>query len=167
MLRKNIIREATKDDCIRLAALSIKVWLDTYAKDGIKGEYAQYVLSTFTQTYFIELLSSSKFRLLVSEENQVLQGYVLLNLESHYETPKNGFEIEKLYVDSTSKGRGLGRELLKAVDIQFGKNYWLYTWVENDSNGFYEHLGFKKIGLFSFEFAGAKIENNVYQSVHT
>lgn len=162
-----MIREATKDDCIQLAVLSIKVWLDTYATDGIKDEYAQYVLSTFTQSHFSELLNSPKFRLLVSEENQALQGYVLLNLESYYETPQNGFEIEKLYVDSTLKGSGLGRKLLNEVESQFGKKYWLYTWVENESNGFYEHLGFKQVGLFSFDFAGAKIDNNVYLSVHT
>ncbi|MEL0638570.1 GNAT family N-acetyltransferase [Marinomonas sp. TI.3.20] len=162
-----MIREATKDDCIKLAVLSIKVWLDTYAKDGIKDQYAQYVLSTFTQSYFFELLNASQFRLLVSEENQALQGYVLLNLESSYETPHSGFEVEKLYVDNAFKGSGLGRNLLSEVESRFGKKYWLYTWVENESNGFYEHLGFKKVGLFSFEFAGVKIDNNVYQSVHT
>ncbi|EKO3813200.1 GNAT family N-acetyltransferase [Vibrio harveyi] len=162
-----MIREATSDDCTQLAVLSIKVWLDTYAKDGIKGEYAQYVLSTFTQSYFAELLNSPQFRLLVSEENQALQGYVLLNLESYYESPQSGFEVEKLYVDSNSKGRGLGRNLLKEVGSKFGNKYWLYTWVENESNGFYEHLGFKKVGLFSFEFSGVKIDNNVYQSKHT
>ncbi|MBU2863722.1 hypothetical protein KO489_07705 [Reinekea forsetii] len=44
---------------------------------------------------------------------------------------------------------------------------WLYTWVEKESNGFYEDLGFSRIGLLNFEFAGALIENNVYQSTHT
>lgn len=91
----------------------------------------------------------------------------MLNLESYYETPQNGFEIEKSYVDSTSKVSGLGRKLLNEVESQFGKKYWLYTWVENESNGFYEHLGFKQVGFFSFDFAGAKIDNNVYLSVHT
>ncbi|UTV30504.1 GNAT family N-acetyltransferase [Photobacterium atrarenae] len=162
-----MIREATKDDCIKLAALSIKVWLDTYAKDGIKDEYAKYVLSTFTESNFLELLNTPKFRLLVSEENQALQGYALLNLESYYETQLSGFEVEKLYIDNAFKGRGLGRKLLSEVGSRFGKRYWLYTWVENESNGFYEHLGFNKVGLLSFEFAGAKIDNNVYQSAYT
>ena len=163
----NMIREATKNDCTQLAVLSIKVWLDTYAKEGIKDKYAQYVLSTFTPSYFIELLNNPKYHLLVSEENQALQGYVLLNFESYYESPLSGFEVEKLYVDSSSKSRGFGRKLLKEVENRFGKQYWLYTWVENESNGFYEHLGFKKIGLYSFEFAGAKIDNYVYQSEQT
>ncbi|WP_295891765.1 N-acetyltransferase [uncultured Vibrio sp.] len=162
-----MIREATKEDCLQLAALSIKVWLDTYAKEGIKADYAHYVLSTFTQSYFFELLNTPQHRLLVSEENHVLQGYALINFESFYETPHRGYEIEKLYIDSTFKGRGLGRRLLNEIGRRFGEQYWLYTWVENESNGFYEHLGFSKVGLLSFEFSGVRIDNNVYLSAHT
>ncbi|XNT05849.1 hypothetical protein AB6D20_028120 (plasmid) [Vibrio splendidus] len=64
----------------------------------------------------------------------------MVNLESHYQTSSNGFEVEKLYVlfDNTFKGKGLGRKLLNEVENQFGNKYWLYTWVENESNGFYE-----------------------------
>ncbi|MDN3617281.1 GNAT family N-acetyltransferase [Vibrio gallaecicus] len=162
-----MVREATKDDCVKLAALSIKVWLDTYAREGIKTEYAEYVLSTFTATYFFEILDTTKYRVFVSEEQEVIQGYVMVNLESHYQTSGNGFEVEKLYVDNTFKGKGLGRKLLNEVENQLGNKYWLYTWVENESNGFYEHLGLSRIGLLTFEFAGASIENNVYQSAHT
>ena len=162
-----MVREATKDDCAKLAVLSIKVWLNTYAREGIKSEYAEYVLSTFTTTYFFEILNTPKYRVYVSEKHDVIQGYAMVNLESHYQTSNNGFEVEKLYIDNTFKGKGLGRKLLSEVENQFGNKYWLYTWVENESNGFYEHLGFNRIGLLTFEFAGALIENNVYQSAHT
>jgi len=57
--------------------------------------------------------------------------------------------------------------LLNEVEKKFGKTYWLYTWIENESNGFYEHLGFKRVGLLTFEFSGNLIENNVYQSTPT
>lgn len=162
-----MFREATKDDCIKLAALSIKVWLDTYAKEGIKSEYAEYALSTFTGDYFLEVLNSNRLHLLVSENNDVLQGYVLINLESYYQTPDSGFEVEKLYVDRCFKGQGIGKMLLNEIEKKFGKTYWLYTWVENESNGFYQHLGFERIGQLSFEFSGSLIENNVYQSTPT
>ncbi|MFA0569434.1 N-acetyltransferase, partial [Vibrio gallaecicus] len=118
---------------------------DTYAREGIKTEYAEYVLSTFTATYFLEILDTIKYRVFVSEEQEVIQGYVMVNLESHYQTSSNGFEVEN----------------------QLGNKYWLYTWVVNESNGFYEHLGLSRIGFLTFEFAGASIENNVYQSAHT
>lgn len=159
-----MVREATKDDCAKLAVLSIRVWLDTYAQEGIKTEYADYVLSTFTADYFLEILNNTKYRVLVSEENEILHGYVMVNLESNYQTPESGFEVEKLYVDGLFKGKGVGKKLLKSVEDQFGRQYWLYTWVKNESNGFYEHLGFSRIGSLTFEFFGALIENNVYQS---
>ena len=159
-----MVREATKDDCAKLALLSIRVWLDTYAQEGIKTEYADYVLSTFTADYFLEILHNTKYRVLVSEENEILHGYVMVNLESNYQTPESGFEVEKLYVDNLFKGKGVGKKLLKSMEDQFGRQYWLYTWVKNESNGFYEHLGFSRIGYLTFEFFGALIENNVYQS---
>lgn len=159
-----MVREATKDDCAKLAVLSIRVWLDTYAQEGIKTEYADYVLSTFTADYFLEILNNTKYRVLVSEENEILHGYVMVNLESNYQTPESGFEVEKLYVDNLFKGKGVGKKLLKSMEDQFGRQYWLYTWVKNESNGFYEHLGFSRIGSLTFEFFGALIENNVYQS---
>ena len=159
-----MVREATKDDCAKLALLSIRVWLDTDAQEGIKTEYADYVLSTFTADYFLEILNNTKYRVLISEENEVLHGYVMVNLESNYQTPDSGFEVEKLYVDNLFKGKGVGKKLLKSMEDQFGRQYWLYTWVKNESNGFYEHLGFSRIGSLTFEFFGALIENNVYQS---
>ncbi len=85
-------------------------------------------------------------------------------MNSHYQSANNGFELEKLYIDTRFKGQGLGKQLLTAVEHEFGNVYWLYTWVENESNGFYLHLGFRKIGKLNFEFAGTQIENNVYQS---
>ncbi len=33
-----MIRSAKKDDCLNLAALSIQVWLHTYAPEGITAE---------------------------------------------------------------------------------------------------------------------------------
>ena len=69
-----MVRDATKDDCAKLAVLSIKVWLDTYAREGIKSEYAEYVLSSFTTTYFFGILNTPKYRVFVSEENEVIQG---------------------------------------------------------------------------------------------
>ncbi|PQJ63504.1 GNAT family N-acetyltransferase [Vibrio chagasii] len=159
-----MVRQATKDDCAKLALLSIRVWLDTYAQEGIKTEYADYVLSAFTADYFLEILNNTKYRVLVSEENEILHGYVMVNLESNYQTPESGFEVEKLYVDNLFKGKGVGKKLLKSMEDQFGRQYWLYTWIKNESNGFYEHLGFSRIGSLTFEFFGALIENNVYQS---
>ncbi|TMP27723.1 N-acetyltransferase [Pseudoalteromonas rubra] len=157
------IRHAKPQDCQSLALLAARVWLDTYARDQVKPEYIEYANNTFTSDYFRSLLERPDYRLLVSEQAGVLQGFVLLNLSAHYQTPDNGYEVEKLYVDKPFQGAGLGRALLKQVARQFGKPMWLYTWTENAANQFYRRLGAQQIGTLSFEAFGSTINNNVYK----
>ena len=157
-----MIRKAVKEDCINLAVLSLSVWLDTYAIEGIRTEYSRYVLSNFTEVSFLNILNNPNNRLLICESNKVLQAFVLINFDSHFEDADNGFEIEKLYVDKRFKAQGIGRKLLAEVESRYGPKFWLYTWVENKSNNFYKHLGFKNIGKINFDFNNQIIENNVY-----
>lgn len=159
-----MIRRAQKQDCINLAVLSLQVWLETYATEGTRTDYSKYVITTFTESYFLDRLKTSNYRLLISEVEDVLQGYVLINLNSHFgsESGLYGFEVEKLYIHNKFKGQGVGRSLLSAIEQQFGHRFWLYTWINNDSNSFYQHLGFKYIGKLDFQFSNLIIENNVY-----
>jgi ribosomal protein S18 acetylase RimI-like enzyme len=91
-----------------------------------------------------------------------IQGYALVNLYSHYKVAENGFEIEKLYVHKKFKGQGIGRRILSNIEKKYGKKFWLYTLVENESNGFYRKIGFKHIGQYEFNFAGKLLDNNVF-----
>ncbi|WP_125717914.1 GNAT family N-acetyltransferase [Pseudoalteromonas rubra] len=157
------IRPATTQDCAKLAELAADVWLDTYATDGIKPEYTEYANSTFTTAYFQSLLEHPAYRLLVSEQSVVLQGFVLINLSAQYQTPDNGYEVDKLYVRKSFQGMGVGRALLSQVACQYGTPMWLYTWTENAANHFYVRLGAQQIGTLSFEAFGSTINNNVYK----
>ncbi|MCG7560309.1 GNAT family N-acetyltransferase [Pseudoalteromonas sp. McH1-42] len=158
-----LIRSATAQDCQNLAQLSAEVWLDTYATDGLQTEYLEYVNSTFTVSYFQSLLRQPDHRLLIGTKGGLLQGFVLLNLASSYQTPHNGYEIDKLYVHKSCQGTGVGRALLQHTARQFGTPMWLYTWTENAANQFYRRLGAKQIGTLSFEAFGNTINNNVYK----
>ncbi|MCL9777377.1 GNAT family N-acetyltransferase [Vibrio methylphosphonaticus] len=157
-----MIREATPEDCTNLAVLAIKVWLDTYAANGIRKEYADYVLNTFTEGYFLNRLTLPNYRVLVSVCDGVLEGFIMVNLASRFESEDYGYEIEKLYIHAPFSGKGLGRALLNDVAQRYGERFWLYTWVENTSNGFYQHLGFTQVGQISFDFYGVLVENHVY-----
>ncbi|MCC2616281.1 GNAT family N-acetyltransferase [Aestuariibacter halophilus] len=159
-----MIRAATSHDCANIALLGLCVWIDTYATDGIKTAYTRHVLDTFTEHRYQALLNDPHYHLLVSEQEGILQGYVLINLASHYQHPDNGFEIDTLYVDKRHAGLGIGRQLLEAVQGRFGDRYWLYTWTQNAANGFYQHLGLKPCGQIDFEFDGVTITNTVYLS---
>ncbi|MEJ6472978.1 N-acetyltransferase [Pseudoalteromonas piscicida] len=159
-----IIRSATYEDAQSLAALSIQVWLDTYAVEGLRQEYAEYALSTFTQAYFTSLLQREEISIYVAVHQGAIQGYVQANNHSKYHQQDLGFEVEKLYVLSRFQGLGIGRRLLSHMVEKLGERYWLYTWVENKSNRFYEKLGLKLIGKHHFQFHHWEIENNVYHA---
>ena len=157
-----MIRFAKATDVKSLAALSIQVWLETYAKDGIRAEYAEFVVSTFTAQYFADLLHARQHKIIVAEDQGYLRGFALINLDSHFESEKNGFEVEKLYIHQPFRQAGFGRDLLNFIRRELGQAFWLYTWVENESNGYYEHVGFRKIGKHTFRFYDWDIENHVY-----
>ncbi|MGO1297837.1 MAG: GNAT family N-acetyltransferase [Vibrio sp.] len=159
-----MIRQATSSDCINLAALSIKVWLDNYAIVGIRREFSQYVFETFSEAQFMEHVNNPDCRILVCEKQGAIQGYALLDLTSHYKSPANGYEVQRLYIDCRFKSQGIGQALLNETERQFGETYWLYTWVDNAANGFYQHLGFQKLGIITFDISGHFIDNNVYLS---
>ncbi len=91
-----MIREASQGDCNNLAALSLKVWLQTYAIDGIQTELSKHALTTFTENYFASLLNQENYRLIVDINGNYLRGYALVNLTSNFETIENSFEIERL-----------------------------------------------------------------------
>ncbi len=75
-----MIRYAKKEDCINIAALSFQVWLETYAVEGIRTEYSKYVFSNFTEEYFLELLEKSNYHLLISDNDGILKGFALINI---------------------------------------------------------------------------------------
>ena len=156
-----MIRAAELKDCNRLTALSLQVWLDTYAVDGINEEIAAYVLSLFTPEKFEAILADDNYRALVYTEDGCLRGYVLVNLNGRFQGEENGFEIDKLYVQAPFQGRGIGRALLGAVQEKYGSPFWLYTWVRNRSIGFYKHYGFKDIGRYDLHFESGVVENRV------
>jgi len=156
-----MIRQAREGDCLSLAALSLEVWLATYAVEGIDPAHARYALSAFTEQKFKAMLSEPKYGLLVEAEGEYVRGYVLLNLESTWNGGSYGFEVDKLYVHSPYQHQGIGKALLSAVENTFGKQFWLHTWIHNKSLGFYQKYGFQEIGRCEVSFEGGVIENRV------
>ncbi len=157
-----MIREAKETDCLNLAALSIQVWLHTYATDGMRTEISKYVLSTFTEQYFINLLKEPYYRVLVFIEKNHLLGFIVVNLDSFFEHEANGYEVDILYVQEHFHGKGIGQRLLKKIEVRFGANFWLSTWIHNEKAiGFYKSLGFKDIGQIHFKLGNELHENRV------
>ena len=157
-----MIRRATLSDCNNLAALSIQVWLSAYARDGINAAISDYVLATFNQQHFVTLLAQDDYQIYVATENDLLLGFIAVNLCSDFKSSEHGFEIDTLYVQGRQQGRGIGRRLLQYIATEHQAKYWLSTWSHNvEAIDFYRRFGFKDIGQSYFELDGAQHENTV------
>lgn len=155
------IREIKQSDYNNLAALSIQVWLHTYAKDGIRNTMSTFVLSRFAPEYFAEIHESEKQRLFVATVKDHLVGFVTIDLDSSCcEQLDYGYEVVTLYIQEYFQGKGIGTALLKYVTTLFGSKQWLTTWIHNaQAIEFYQHQSFKTVGHTYFDLDGEKHKN--------
>lgn len=159
-----IIRNASYIDCKGLSALSIYVWLNTYAKEGIDDKVSKYVLSEFTPEKYKEIIDSPNKKILLAEDNNLLIGIVVIDLDSKYESLDDfGYEICTLYVHPNFQRKGIGKKLLCSLKDKYGECYWLTTWSHNEfAINFYQTIGFKIIGKADFQLLDEVHENLVF-----
>lgn len=160
-----MIRKAQKSDCLNLAALSLQVWLQTYATEGLRLKISQYALSTFTELHFQTILSNDPCDIWVYIKEDHLVGFAAVDLASHFNDNANGFEVTTLYVSEHFQGQGIGRQLLDKIKAHYGLPFWLSTWVHNfKAIHFYNNLQFSIIGHLNFDIDGELHENYVFSS---
>jgi diamine N-acetyltransferase len=159
------IRDANADDAANLVALSIQVWLHTYATDGIRSVISELVLGQFTPEHFTRMLALPKYRLRVAIYRAHLIGYSLLDLDSRCELdPAVSTELVTLYVQEPFIGQNVGSMLLNDSQSQLGgeKSMWLSVYVRNErAVKFYRKHGFIQAGQMPFEFGGESHMNDV------
>ncbi|GAB3251702.1 GNAT family N-acetyltransferase [Chitinimonas naiadis] len=158
-----MIRPAEQKDCLNLAALSLQVWLHTYAMEGMRDEISRYALTTFTPDYFAQRIASPRYRLYVKTSGYHLLGFISVDLAASCPVDANaGLEVETLYVHVHFKGQSIGSQLLRTALAELGPKLWLTTWVHNtQAIGFYRAFGFTDIGATWFEMEGEQHENRV------
>ncbi len=161
------IRTARSEDASCLAALSIEVWGGTYLRQGVSSFFADYALGQFTREHFLDLLNQPAEILLVSENQEGIDGYVRVS----HRNPCPGdsgseTEISTLYVQPRHQGKGLGQSLLAAGVEACCTNGWDAPWLATNSENkgaiaFYLNQDFEKAGLTHFEVQGRRYLNEV------
>jgi diamine N-acetyltransferase len=165
-MKENVlVRKARVADAGNLAVLLQQVWISTYAEEGIRTEFSDYVLDEFTPTAVrARLLEEGKMSLVVEADGHIM-AYVEVNLRAkcphkYVDAP----ELAVLYVLERFKRRGLGRRLLREVEqLLLEQGYgalWtsVYYWNTNAIE-FYHRKGFHKVGITYFEMDGNRYEN--------
>lgn len=152
-------------DAASLAALSIEVWLHTYAREGIRRAFSDYVLGEFTAARFAEHVASDSRVIVKCERGDHLLGYLRMDFDEPCPTvPELTTEIATLYVRSRHARQGIGKGLLaRASEIcrQRGiKGFWLCVNHENaPAIRFYAAQRFQRNGSDYFELEGERHEN--------
>jgi ribosomal protein S18 acetylase RimI-like enzyme len=164
-----IYRNATPADAVKLAAISVEVWLNTYAKTGISNVYAEYVLQRFTPRYFGQMIAEDKKQIIIAETDNYLLGYIAIDY--HSAMPESlqdltAAEIATLYVRARHAGCGIGSALLQqaraAVSARNIRHIWLSVLHDNHpALNFYSQQGFIRQGTIWFELSGERHENYV------
>jgi len=162
------IRVAELSDMANLVVLKQQVWVATYAEEGIRSEFSDYLLTTFTLENEKALLENPLKKTLVAEQNGHLIGCVVIAFDEECPIPDTGHnpEIAVLYVLERFTGMGIGNILLEKslqlINESGFKAAWLTVYHKNDrAIKFYKNHGFTYIGQAFFEMQGNQYENRV------
>lgn len=163
-----IFRSATIDDTENLVILKQQVWVSTYAIEGIRKEFSDYLLDTFTLENEKAIMENQQKFTLIAESKGHLIGCaeVDLNPSESIHQVENIPEISVLYVLERFCGRGIGKlllnETLSALKDLKHKRVWLSVYHKNQrAINFYNQNGFKDIGKMYFRMSGNRYENRI------
>lgn len=162
------IREANPTDAVNILMLKIQVWLHTYATEGVKSEYADYLASEFTKEKTEALISNPNKKIFLVEKDSNL--IACCQIDDDTPCPVDGIiesELSVLYVSQHFHGQGVGYDLLTYAESWLkGKGYsglWLTAYYKNEhALDFYNRQNYKKIGTCFFEMGENQYENWVF-----
>ncbi len=163
------LRKAVPADALCLSVLAMQVYLDTYAREGIRPAIARDVLSSYTEQVFSEAIADSQTRFCVAGVGDHLVGFAQVTLGARHQLAPGDSHAEllRLYVQEPLTGQGLGTRLLAEAEQLARKAeasvLWLTPWVHNHrALAFYSKRGYQDFGLTHFVIEAEAHENRVY-----
>ncbi len=163
------IRSASTGDALCLSVLATQVYLDTYARQGIRASIAKDVTDTFNLEAFRSWLQDSDTVLIVAEASDHLIGFAHLVFRKHMHLVpgKTQTELLRLYVQEPFTRQGIGSMLLRQAEQSASATgaevLWLTPWAGNErALSFYKSQGYCDYGQEWYQLDGELIENRVY-----
>ena len=161
-------RQATEGDAVTIAALSVQVFLQTYATEGVRPDLAREAFHTYSQAAFAQRLCDPSRKFVLAESGDGLLGFAELNV-SNDEAPcgnVRGAELVRLYVQPRFQRQGLGRGLIESAHRIAAScsadALWLTAWEGNEAAlAFYRRLGYRDMGATTYTIEGRAYPNRV------
>jgi GNAT superfamily N-acetyltransferase len=106
-------RPGERSDAIAIAALSVQVFLDTYATEGVRTDLAREAFREYSEAAFLSRLCEPNRRFVLAEAQEAaLVGFA--ELESGQQAARSdhdGWELVRLYVQPRWQRSGVGSSL--------------------------------------------------------
>ncbi len=158
-------RNPKKSDALRISVLLKTVYIQTYAKEGVTSELANFLTDRFSVERIVEGINDGTKSFIVAYNNENPIGVAVIHFD--HICPINNIpvpDLDKLYILQSFYGKGIGHYLLKKVEEEvFQKNYHqvnLEVYVGNErAINFYKKHGYQSIGTVDFI-----MEENVYDN---
>ncbi len=152
-----MIRAATPEDAEALARLHVEAWAETYPGLMPEAEIARHDLA-YRLDQWPRILASGQGRVVIAPGF----GFAMMGPQ-RYDQFAVAYpeELYSLYLLRSAQGRGLGRDLFRAVSG--AEPFTALVIAGNDrACGFYEAQGGRHLGTFGFEAAGEQLEEHTY-----
>jgi len=160
------VRLAGPSDVPALSALAKRTWSEAFGEGVSPDDEAAELEETRSELYFAAALS--KKTILIAEKDDALVGYVQFgDVEiPEVEVQPGDQGLQRLYVDTTLQGRGLGRKLMEAAlqhpRLAKARRIFVQVWDENErAVRLYESFGFKKVCTTTFTVGSEVMEDLV------
>lgn len=158
------IRPAVPEDAATIAIIGARVFSATFGHSVTEWQLQEYLDEEYSQEAIIADLEDPDKDIIVVTELGVgrLVGFVQLRRGSSEPCVENvpaTIELQRLYVDLTYHGNGVGKVLMQeaervARNMGF-RNMWLGVWEENHkAQAVYRKLGYEKVGDHDFVVGG-------------
>lgn len=161
------IRTAVPFDAELLSTLASETFWDTYNGAIDHGDIWSFIRLHFTpEKIREEIKTNSGVYLLAENAEQQSMGYAKLSTDYLPDAlkGKKALEINKIYVATHSKARGIGKKIMDHI-YDYAREHafnclWLAVWENNKSAiGFYTKMGYQKIADVPFEM-GTETHND-------
>jgi diamine N-acetyltransferase len=152
------IVEVSVKDVRKLREISCQTFIQTFALKNTADNVQFFLTHNYAEEKLLSELMNPESRFFFANEGGKTVGYLKLNSgEAQTVLPNSeGFEIERIYIDQNSKGKGIGkifidfsiREAMKSN----ARYIWLGVWEYNEpAIRFYSKAGFTVFGSHIFQ----------------
>ena len=162
------LRIGSEADALCVSVLAIQVFLDTYAKDGIRPDLAREVLTNYSPEAFSTRLVDQDTTFVIAERGGYSLGFceVARSRRCPAVAAPGTVELVRLYVQRSSQRLGLGRALMGRAEMLAmeagADSLWLTAWTGNaQALAFYYALGYNTVGATTYTFEDQIYENEV------